>query len=201
MKKRRVIPIILIALGLVLVILSGVFYRQLYTAWFWILLVLGLLSLLIGAYLFYRNFKGTGADKGRVLPQREREMPEYRKKRAVLSRPELEFYDILLSLLHPEHFSVLPSIPLVSVIEKLTQNSYRNELFRVVDFCIVDAKTTEPLLLIELNDASHERADRIERDRKVLEICGLANLPIIMLNFTEAADIKNVEKILRRYLT
>jgi hypothetical protein len=113
----------------------------------------------------------------------------------------LEFYNILLSLLHPEHFSVLPSIPLVSVIEKLTQNSYRNELFRVADFCITDAKTTEPLLLIELNDASHERADRAERDRKVFDICFRASLPLIAFSFTEAADIKFVEKTLRKYLT
>ena len=74
---------------------------------------------------------------------------------------------------------MLPQVALFSVIDKVTNASYRNELFRTCDYCFVDRDTFEPLLLVELNDRSHLRADRQDRDAKVAAICSAARIPLV----------------------
>lgn len=87
-----------------------------------------------------------------------------------------------------------PQVALASVIDKRTQNTYRNELFRVADFVFTDKVRYAPLLLVELNDASHLKADRIERDRKVREICERAGLPIVAFTMAESRDFGLVKR-------
>ena len=90
-------------------------------------------------------------------------------------------------------------IALVSLVDKLNYNSYRNELFRVVDFVIASPEF-EPLVVVELNDSSHMRADRRERDRKVAEILQKASLPLVTLTPDNASDVAYVKKAVGRYL-
>ncbi|MCH5351117.1 MAG: DUF2726 domain-containing protein [Clostridiales bacterium] len=103
---------------------------------------------------------------------------EYVRKKQLLTPPEQELYAVLKRI-NPDRYEVIPQTALVNVIDKKTNASYRNELFRVCDFCFVDRRTFEPLLLVELNDSSHNRADRVERDEKVAAICEDAGLPLV----------------------
>ncbi|MCL2796740.1 MAG: DUF2726 domain-containing protein [Firmicutes bacterium] len=196
------VPALLWVCGGALVAAAFVYGAQKdFGAWFWVLLIAGIAVLSAGFYELHKNFKEAEGEAGAGAGQEPaREMPEYRKKRALLSKPESDFYRLLQDFLSPDHFDIIPQTALVSVIEKLTQTGYRNELFRIADFCITDAPTTEPLLLIELNDASHRRADRQERDRRVAEICAHARLPLVTFSPEEAADEGYVRKTLKRYL-
>ena len=169
-----------------------------------ILIPLGVVILLAGIYELARRIlagrKANGdAAAGTAIPP-EREPPEYRKKRAMLTAPERGLYGLLRDFLSPAHFDILPQTALINVIDKLTQTGYRNELFRIADFCIADVKPSEPLLLIELNDATHHRADRQERDRRVQEICTRAGMPLISFTLQEAADEAHVKRTLKKHL-
>jgi very-short-patch-repair endonuclease len=63
----------------------------------------------------------------------------------------------------------------------------RNRIDRKhVDFVICDAATMRPLLAIELDDASHERADRIARDAFVDRVFETAGLPLQHVRFAWA---------------
>lgn len=199
MRKKYLTPILLILFGAALAVASF-FASSVNAVWFWFLLVAGIAVSLAGLYELWQAFKRPGEPGGGVSEPEGREPPEYRKKRAMLSKPEWEFYSLLKDFLSPEHFDILPETALLSVIDKLTQTGYRNELFRIADFCIADAKSTEPLLLIELNDASHNRADRRERDRRVAEICERAGMPLVVFSLDEASDAGYVKKTLKRYL-
>jgi len=56
---------------------------------------------------------------------------------------------------------------------------YRNKIDRRhVDFLLCDPQSIRPILGIELNDKSHQRADRQARDRFVDEVFAAAKLPI-----------------------
>ncbi|MCL2061308.1 MAG: DUF2726 domain-containing protein [Firmicutes bacterium] len=201
MQKNRLIPIVLILFGAALIVAASLLYARLGALWFGILFPLGVFILAAGFYEFKKTFKKSdGGTDGAPRPEVPRELPEYRRKKTVLTKPEIAFYTLLRDILHPQHFDIFPETALVSVIDKVTQAGYRNELFRIADFCIVDALTTEPLLLIEINDASHARPDRVERDRKVKEICGRADLPIVMFSYEEARSAEFVKKILAQYL-
>ncbi len=116
----------------------------------------------------------------------------YRKKRTYISRAEWEFLQTLRSILGTD-YEVCVQAPLVAVIDK-ENAGYRNELFRVVDYLVVDPVSYAPLLFIELNDASHNRPERAARDEKVLSICADANMPIVSFTMQEAGDVSNVRK-------
>lgn len=117
---------------------------------------------------------------------------EYAVKKSVMSAPEIYLYKRLLDLTGEE---VLPQVALVTLVDKTAMASYRNELFRVVDFAVCDKKTFKPLFVVELNDASHNRDDRRLRDEKVKCILARAGLPLAVLTID---DIKLDDKSLRK---
>lgn len=130
----------------------------------------------------------------------ENEKPEpinkeyaYAVKDAFMTAPERELYERLLKTVGGD-FAVFPQVALVSLVDKTTFNSFRNELFRIVDFALCDRKTLKPRLIIELNDASHKRADRIERDEKVKCISDRAGLGLLTVNTDELLDDKTLRK-------
>lgn len=121
----------------------------------------------------------------------------YERKTALVTAKEKELLTTLRQI-DPDRYEVLPQIALVSVIDKKTNTSYRNELFRVCDYCFVDRRTFEPLLLVELNDSSHKRADRRDRDEKVNAICRDAGLPVVTFWTDGPLDPQTVKKAVKK---
>ncbi len=118
---------------------------------------------------------------------------KYERKGVMISRPEYNFLQLLREI-RPDKYEVVPQVALNTVIEKKTNTSYRSELFRICDYCFVDKDTFAPLLLVELNDRSHLRADRQDRDAKVAAICSAAKIPLV--TFWQDGDLsfKTVQK-------
>lgn len=137
----------------------------------------------------------------KVLYQKKKEANYFAKDR-LLTTTEIKYYDLLRSLIN-EDFLILPQINLASVIDKQGGSNFRSELFRNVDFGVFDYNF-RPLFLIEINDNTHFRKDRKERDKKVNEICKKAGLPILTLwvkDGINAQEInKKIQSILRRVL-
>ena len=50
---------------------------------------------------------------------------------------------------------------------------------KCVDFVIIDQRTMAPLLVVELDDRSHERTDRKARDRFVDQVLLSVGIPIL----------------------
>ena len=156
-----------------------------------VLMIVGLvlIALAVG-YLFYKTDKTAPID----------EKNKYKKKDALMSEPEKTLYVNLLNALGRE-YDVFPQVALLSVVDKITQASYRNELFRIIDFVLCDKKSSAPKLVIELNDASHLRADRRERDEKVKCILERADLPLLVLGLEEisSSDLrKRVQSLIKK---
>lgn len=109
-------------------------------------------------------------------PAAEEKTVRYQKKR-FLSASEKSFMDILRAL-EAYHVIVVPQVNLATVIEKVGEFRYQNELYRNVEFGIFDADYN-PLLLIELNDASHQQDARKARDAKVKSITSQAGIQLM----------------------
>ncbi len=97
--------------------------------------------------------------------------------KTLLSKNELTFYHKLLDL--NEKYIVVPQVNLAAILDKVTPG-YNNELFKNIDFGIF-TKEFELLLLIELNDSSHNNYQRKQRDIKVREL--LKNCHIKLITF------------------
>lgn len=98
------------------------------------------------------------------------------KKRNFMTLTELNFYNKIQEL--EQEYKIVPQLNLGTIIEKQNKG-YRNELFKNIDFAIFNKNFSEILLLIELNDNTHEQKKRKQRDKKVKEICNNANIKLI----------------------
>lgn len=150
---------------------------------------------LAGAAMLKRESERDDVD----IPDKERPLPtKYAKKDCLMTPPEQALMQVLEGLFGAR-FRILPQIALISLVDKLNYTSYRNELFRIVDFVVVSPDFV-PLVVVELNDKSHLRADRRERDAKVAEILQKASLPLVVLTPENASDVAFVKRAVGRYL-
>ena len=93
-----------------------------------------------------------------------------------MSESEKRFYLKLKKL--DDKYIIIPQVNLASIINKVSNQKYNTELFRNIDFGIFD-KDFNLLLLIELNDSTHNTKRRKSRDIKVKNICNSANIDLI----------------------
>lgn len=124
--------------------------------------------------------------------------PKYFAKSAMLTPTEIQYFQVLYSIIGDEYL-IYPQINLASVIDKKGGGNFRTELFRNVDFGVFDYDY-KPILLIEINDNSHFRSDRIERDEKVSQICKSAKLPLVTFWVKDGIDVAEMRQTLKKYL-
>lgn len=110
----------------------------------------------------------------------------YKKRNFLLSRAEREFYELLLEAVGQE-FYVFPQIHLSSLVDNrvVGQNwfgAFRHIDEKSVDFVLCDKISLSPQIAIELDDQSHERVDRKNRDAEVNRILEMAGIPLIRID-------------------
>ena len=103
----------------------------------------------------------------------------YKKRRRFMTYIEKKFYYILLELEKEYHVRIQPQVNLATIIKKKNNNKYINELFRNIDFGIFTENYEDILLLIEINDKTHETEERKLRDLKIKLITDDANIKLI----------------------
>ena len=99
--------------------------------------------------------------------------------KSLMTKYERYFYDILVELEDELNIKVIPQVNLASIINKDGNNKYRNELFRNIDFGIFSKDYEDILLLIEINDKTHNSYNRRNRDIKVDKIVSSAGIKLI----------------------
>lgn len=95
----------------------------------------------------------------------------------LMTDSELNFFNKLKYF--ESEYRIIPQLNLATIIKKINNNRYASELFRNIDFAIFSKDYSTLLLLIELNDRTHETKSRKKRDVKVKNICKEANIKLI----------------------
>lgn len=109
------------------------------------------------------------------------ELP-YRLRDDFLSPAELAFYRVLAQAAQ-DRAVICPKVNLGNLFFVLrgtpASRAHKNRIDRKhVDFVLCDPATMRPRMGIELDDQSHERQDRRERDEIVNEVFAVAGLPL-----------------------
>lgn len=102
----------------------------------------------------------------------------YSAKETLITKTELEFGKAIRTNL-PSSYHLFSQVNLAAFIEK-NDHSYRNELFRNVDFLITDSNFS-PKIAVEINDKTHLTYNRHMRDEKVQSICEEAGIQFLKL--------------------
>lgn len=136
----------------------------------------------------------------------EDEKPKYKysHKQFFLSRAEHEFYDVLVSAVGQD-YHVFAQVHLPTIIDhKVRGQNWRPALAHIdrksVDFVLCDKKYISPKLAIELDDKSHEREDRKERDIEVERILKEAGLPLLRIENHGSFDTAKIAEQIRNVI-
>ncbi len=122
----------------------------------------------------------------------------YYKNEDFLTLSEKKFFNTLKQIIKDE-FLIFPQVNLASLVQvdagRWETYKYRNPINRkTVDFCIFKKQVLEPLLVIELDDFTHFRSDRVVRDRNVDKVLEQAGIPILHIKTKDSENIVNLSK-------
>ncbi len=123
----------------------------------------------------------------------------YRLQFSLLTQAESRFYEALKSITQ-QRAEILCKVRLGDVF--FTPNYYKNVAYanrinqKHVDFLICELKTMKPMLGIELDDSSHYRSRRRERDQFVDDVFETTGLPLLHIQSQQSYDLHQlVEQI------
>lgn len=109
------------------------------------------------------------------------ELP-YRLRDDFLSPAEFSFYKVLFTVVGSQ-LTVLTKVNLLDLFFVMRPNenyAFRGKIAQKhLDFVVCDSTTMKPLFGIELDDSSHQREDRQERDEFVQKVCEAASFPLL----------------------
>lgn len=117
--------------------------------------------------------------------KRSTEALPYRKTAALLSAAERRFFGVLERAV-PGSVVLFAKVRMADLFDIAASGSERHAAFARIsqkhaDFVLADRETMEPLLVIELDDSSHQRERRRVRDEFVERIAREARLPLLRL--------------------
>jgi len=121
----------------------------------------------------------------------------YRKRESVMSGNERDFYEALLRAVGND-FDVFGMVRMADLLVVETgvakRMSWQNRInCKHIDFVLCDRQTQEPLLAIEVDDRSHQRKDRQDRDYFVDRAFEAANLPLLRVTATRKYSAKDLK--------
>lgn len=145
--------------------------------------------------------------KAVVEGHEEREKPKYQytRKQFFLTRAEHEFYDALIIAVG-DKYHVFAQVHLPTILDnKVKGQDWRAALAHInrksVDFVLCDKAYISPKIAIELDDKSHDRPDRQERDKEVERILTDAGVPLLRVEnkgrFDSSELARQIDEITR----
>jgi hypothetical protein len=114
-----------------------------------------------------------------------------------MSKAERSFFGVLEQATDQSKYYIFPQVSLASLVyvEKDTgaYQTWHNKIDRKsVDFVLFDRSTISPVLAIELDDSSHEREDRQERDIFVDNVLAKVGLPLLHVKAQTGYNLQQV---------
>lgn len=122
--------------------------------------------------------------------RQESALPNYRRRVTLLTPAEQVFRDVLLRAI-PEHIHVCYKVRLLDVIEGENPRDVaaRNKVMsKHLDYVLIESRSSRIVAAVELDDASHLRPDRVERDRFVEHAMRSAGVPLIRIRAATTYD-------------
>lgn len=145
---------------------------------FYALILLLILGVLLRLKPLYKKFK-TSSNR----PTKEKKII-YAKKEFIFTSRELAFFQQLIPIANSHNCFIFPKIRLADILKTSRESDEQYSDFnrikaKHIDFCLYSKCDLSLQLLIELDDKTHERQQRIDRDIFVNKAVASANIPIL----------------------
>ncbi|MCH5184576.1 MAG: DUF2726 domain-containing protein [Oscillospiraceae bacterium] len=132
---------------------------------------------------------------------RKKRLP-YIKAENLLTKNERDCYMLLRDFSDRHGYDVLCKIRFADIVNVCKGTKDYMKWFnkiksKHIDFVLCRKYETDPVLLIELDDRSHDAPERIERDNFVDEVCGVCGIDIVHIY---RRDFAGLDGILKKHL-
>lgn len=108
----------------------------------------------------------------------------YKKNNYLFTKAERSFYHVLNPVVKELDLHLFAKVRLSDLVYVTRKDNSKMTYFnkikaKHIDFVLCDKENISPILAIELDDASHNRADRVNRDIFVNRVMEVSGLPIL----------------------
>ncbi len=128
----------------------------------------------------------------------------YHARGFLLTKAEAIFYHLLRDMVKG-HLVIFPHVALrdlVTIVDRSDYFTYYNKIDRKqMDFVLCDPGTLQPIFVIELDDSSHNRPDRMLRDAFVEVVLESAKIPLVRVPVKRNYDQKELGELFRAAIT
>lgn len=112
-----------------------------------------------------------------------RKVYAYTSKDSLMTASEMDFFWKLNHVVDDRYF-IFPQVHLSALLNHhVIGQDWKHAFYHInaksVDYVLCSKTTLQPIYAIELDDPSHDRSDRIERDIEVERIFNEANIPLV----------------------
>lgn len=116
----------------------------------------------------------------------------YTAKSSLMSKTESDFF-VKLERAVNERYYVFPQVHLSAILDHRVNGQEWKYAFRhingkSVDYVLCSRATLKPTYAIELDDYTHDKPDRRERDSEVERIFEAANLPLVRFRNKDVSE-------------
>jgi hypothetical protein len=116
----------------------------------------------------------------------------YTAKSSLMSKTESDFF-VKLERAVSERYYVFPQVHLSAILDHHVKGQEWKYAFRhingkSVDYVLCSRATLKPTYAIELDDYTHDKPDRRERDSEVERIFEAANLPLVRFRNKDVSE-------------
>lgn len=124
----------------------------------------------------------------------------YTKKKYLLTISEKNFYKNLKLAIENTDYYICPMVRVADIIyvDKKKTDKWQYHFNKIVgkhiDFLLCNKETMIPLVAIELDDRSHERQDRIERDKFLNNAFQSADVKLIRFKTSQSYNLNDIKE-------
>lgn len=123
-----------------------------------------------------------------------RRKPSYESREYLLTQAEHRFFQVLLQAV-PEGLHICPQVRMADLIDcyrDSRRSSFAAIAHKHIDFVLMEVETAEIVLAIEVDDATHQRPDRMERDRFIEDALNTAGVPLLRVPVAAHYDVRRI---------
>ncbi len=104
----------------------------------------------------------------------------YKSKNCLMTNTEFKYFESFKRILNNTRYIIIPQVCLSTIVERKEKHKFQSELSRIADFCIF-TEDYKPILVIEINDKTHKKYARKDRDNKVKYILKSSKIGLLTI--------------------
>lgn len=116
----------------------------------------------------------------------------YERKEYLMTKNELKFYKQLKKITDKLELTIFAQVSLYQVIRNKNFKDFNKIKSKSIDFVITE-NNGKIKMCIELDDKSHNKNNRIERDNFINEIFNQANIKLLRIPVQDFYNLENLE--------